>query len=113
VLICSAATDTRLQALGIVRKLGVTADGVASAAQALAALKDREVHLLVLDDVHPPVDVASLQYDLATLHPDLCLVKLVADASGTPDQPARKQVPIEQMDAALGSTVMFALSNVL
>jgi hypothetical protein len=113
VLICSAATDTRLQALGIVRKLGVTADGVASAAQALAALKDREVHLLVLDDAHPPADVASLQYDLATLHPDLCVVKLVLEPSGTADQGSRKEVPLRQLDAQLGSTVMFALSNVL
>jgi len=115
VLVCSAAADTRLQALGIVRQLGATADGVASGAQAVAAMRDRDVHLLVLDEAHPPADVATLQLDLATQHPTLTVLRLTAPGSpavaASPGQAAR--VPVDGLDAALGSAVMFTLSNVL
>ena len=113
VLVCSAAADTRLAALGVVRKLGVTADGVASATQALAALRDREVHLLILDGVHPPADVASLQFDLATAHPTLAVLHLVAPGGTDPNAPANTQVAVDAIDNRLGSAVMFTLSNVL
>lgn len=115
VLVCSAAADTRLQALGIIRQLGAAADGVASGVQAIAAMRDRDVHLLVLDEAHPPADLTNLEFDLATAHPTLATLRLTA-AGGVP-VPATSQrgaqIPLDTLDAALGSAVMFTLSNVL
>ncbi len=111
VLVCSASAETRLRALGIVKKLGASADGVASAAQTLAALRERDVHLLVLDDVHPPADVANLQFDLATHHPTQAVLRIVPPQGATANDPAT--VPLDALDASLGSAVMFTLSNVI
>lgn len=115
VLVCSASAETRLQALGIVKQLGASADGVASAAQALAAMRDREVHLLVLDEVHAPADVSSLQHDLATQHPTLAVLRLVPPGSAAPTTggTAPASVAVDALGTALGSAVMFTLSNVL
>ncbi|NIC43299.1 hypothetical protein [Aquabacterium sp. A08] len=115
VLVCSASADTRLQALGLVKPLGASADGVASGAQAVAALRDREVHLLVLDEVHPPADVASLQFELAAHHPSLAVLRLVPAGSATLPMAgmAPTTVAIDTLGTALGPAVMFTLSNVI
>lgn len=107
ILVCSADPDTRLRALGIVKKLGAHADGVASAAQALAAFRDRAVDLLVLDEAHPPVDLPQLQAALAAQHATTPLLRLTAADSDA----AEASVPIDRLDAALGSAAMFALAR--
>jgi hypothetical protein len=112
VLVCSGDTDTRLEAVDIVRKLGVAVDGVASAAQALEALKERDVHLLVLDQVHPPADIASLRQALDQHHPLLPLVGI--GAAGTPSHKGERPVIArDALKGSLGSTVMFTLSKVM
>jgi DNA-binding NtrC family response regulator len=108
--IVEASAETRLRALGIVKKLGASADGVASAAQTLATLRERDVHLLVLDEVHPPADVANLQYDLATHHPTQSVLRIVPTDTAASDSAT---VPLDALDASLGSAVMFTLSNVI
>jgi len=121
VLVCSASPDVRRQALGIVKQLGVQSDGYASGAQVTAALRDRDVHLLILDEEHPPADMTQLRFDLAALHPDLAILRLVVptakprDGSGgnTAVMAQKMKVPIDAMDQSLGSSVMFTLSNVL
>lgn len=121
VLVCSSSPDIRLKALGIVKQLGVHADGVASGAQAIAAMRDREVHLLVLDEEHPPADIAQLRFDLAALHPDLSVLRLVtprakpkeAGEGNTAAMSQKMRVPVDALEQSLGSAVMFALSNVL
>lgn len=109
VLVCSAAPTVRLKALGIVKQLGVQADGVASGTQAASALRNREVHLLILDEAHPPADIAQLRFDLAALYPDLAVLQLVQAQVAN----QKTQVSLDGLDAALGSAVMFTLSNVL
>lgn len=121
VVVCSASPEVRLKALGIVKQLGVSADGVASAAQALSALKDRDVHLLILDEEHPPADIAQLRFDLAALHPDLAVLKLVLPRAKAGDKPEgdtavmaqKMRVPVDALEQSLGSAVMFTLSNVM
>lgn len=109
VLVCSASPDVRLKTLGILKHLGVQADCVASGGQATHALKGREAHLLILDEAHPPADVAQLRFDLAALYPDLAVTQLVHP----PVTHSKKQVSLDTLDTALGSAVMFTLSNVL
>lgn len=121
VLVCSASPDVRLKALGIVKQLGVQADGVASGAQATAAMRERDVHLLILDEEHPPADIAQLRFDLAALYPELAVLKLVvptarpkeAKEGDTAVMAQKMRVPLDALDQALGSAVMFTLSNVL
>jgi hypothetical protein len=109
VLICSASPDIRLKALDIMKQLGVQADSVASGVQAAHTLKTREVHLLILDEVHPPADAVQLRFDLAALYPDLAVMHLVRPPITHP----KTQVSLDALDAALGPAVMFTLSNVL
>jgi hypothetical protein len=121
VLVCSSSPDIRLKALGIVKQLGVRADGVASGAQAIAAMRNREVHLMVLDEEHPPADVAQLRFELAALHPHLLVLRLVTPhakpketGDGNAAAMSRKmRVPVNALEQSLGSAVMFALLNVL
>lgn len=112
VLVCSAEASTRLEAVEIVRKLGVTVDGVASAAQALDALQHRDVHLIVLDLEHPPADVAQLHEEITNAHPLLPLVRIgsVDAAGGDSERPLIARNALKQ---SLGSTVMFTLSKVM
>lgn len=113
VLVCSASAETRLRALGIVKKLGANADGVASAAQTLATLRERDVHLLVLDEAHPPADMANLHYDLATHHPTQVMLRIVPSQGMPSAATDTATVPLDALDASLGSAVMFTLSNVI
>lgn len=121
VLVCSASPETRLRALGIVKQLGVTADGVASAAQTLAAMRDRDVHLLILDEDSPPADIGQLRHDLAAMYPNLAVLRLVvprarakAPKDGDTAVMAEKmKVPVDALEQSLGSAVMFTLSNVI
>lgn len=121
VLVCSASPDTRLRALGIVKQLGVAADGVASAAQTLAAMRDRSVQLLILDEDNPPADIAQLRHDLAALHPDLAVLRLVVPRARARDpkdgdtavMAEKMKVPVDALEQSLGSAVMFTLSNVI
>lgn len=120
-LVCSANADTRLRALGVVKKLGIAVDGVASAAQAVAALTDRDIHLLVLDEVHLPADAAQLAETLMARRPGIGVVRLVSDAvpaaegaaDNTPGGVDNARVPIEALESRLGSAVMFTLSKVI
>lgn len=112
VLICSAHPDTRLEALDIIRKLGVTVDGVASAAQALDAMHRREAHLLVLDRTHPPADMPQLQQALTSDHPLLPVIEIAETAEGSPHS-ERPVIARDSLHQTLGSTVMFTLSKVM
>lgn len=120
-VVCSADAETRLRALGIVKKLGIAADGVASAAQALAALAARDIHLLVLDEAHLPADAAGLAETLAVRRPGVGIVRLVSETPHGPGDEApaadaghtAPRVPIEALDGRLGSAVMFTLSKVV
>lgn len=112
VLVCSAHSDTRLQALTIVRKLGITADGVASGTQAVQTLQNREVHLLVLDEEHPPADALRLHEELAASHPLLPVVRIGPVGMGNNDR-QRPVIARDMLAQQLGSTVMFTLSHVM
>lgn len=112
VVVCSADADTRLEAVDIVRKLGVAVDGVASGAQALDAMRGRDVHLLIQDMVHPPADVATLHQEIASAHPLMPLVDI--GAAGTPAKSGEHPlIPRDALRQSLGSTVMFTLSKVM
>lgn len=111
VLVCSAEAETRLEAVDIIRKLGVTVDGVASAAQALDAMRHRELNLLVLDRLHPPADLATLQHELSHEHPLLPVVEI--DETGNSMHSARPVIALSALRQTLGSTVMFTLSKVM
>lgn len=111
VLVCSAHADTRLEAVEIIRKLGVTVDGVASAAQALEAMRHRELHLLVLDHLHPPADLVNLQNELTHEHPLLPVVAIDQTATGLHSE--RPVIAHADLRQTLGSTVMFTLSKVM
>lgn len=119
-LVCSAAPDVRRKAVGIVQALGVGANGAASGAQVTASLRDRDVHLLILDEEHPPADITQLRLELADRQPDLAVLRLVAPTAtqrdGSRGNPAAvmaqtMKVPIDAMDESLGSCVLLALSN--
>ncbi|WP_143969348.1 hypothetical protein [Tepidimonas fonticaldi] len=118
-VVCSADAPTRLRALDVVKKLGIAADGVASAAQALAALAARDIHLLVLDEAHLPADAAQLADTLAQRRPGIAVVRLVGDTQPGTDQDAAGEhheaprIPLEALDARLGPAVMFSLSKVV
>lgn len=118
-VICSADADTRLRALAVVKKLGIAADGVASAAQALSALATRDIHLLVLDEAHLPADAAQLADTLAERRPGIGVVRLVNDTAaaahdeGAAERHDAPRVPLEALDARLGPAVMFTLSKVV
>lgn len=112
VLVCSAQADTRLEAVEIVRKLGVTVDGVASAAQALDAMRHRDAHLIILDEEHPPADVGTLREELTSAHPLLPLVR-IGPAGATGGDSERPLIARDALKQSLGSTVMFTLSKVM
>lgn len=109
VLICSASPDIRLKTMDIMKQLGVQCDSVASGGQAAHTLKSRDVHLLIIDEAHPPADITQLRFDLAALHPDLAVMHLVKPPVTQP----QSQVALDALDASLGSAVMFTLSNIL
>ncbi|GAB3192567.1 hypothetical protein [Hydrogenophaga aquatica] len=112
VVVCSADAETRLEAVDIVRKLGVAVDGVASGTQALDAMRGREVHLLVQDLAHPPADVAALQNGLKDSHPLMPVVEI--GAAGAPARSGeRPLIPRDALRQSLGSAVMFTLSKMM
>ncbi len=119
VLVCSADPAVRRETLALLHPMGLAASAVASAAQALAALGERQVALLIYDQEHPPADAPQLQQALAgdgAGLPVLRLVRLRATAhdeggGDTAVMSEKMQVPIDALPAALAPAVRFALSN--
>lgn len=118
VLVLSADQPLRLECLEILRRLGISVDGVASPAQALDALRGREAHLVVVDESLPEAERTILRSTLQRTWPQMPVLGIAA--AGTPaaadtseggDRPPL--VRRETLLKDLGSTVMFTLSRVM
>ncbi len=112
VVVCSDDTPTRLTAIEVVRKLGIAVDGAANATQVLDALGRRDVHLLVLDEQHPPLDMPHLSEALSSRYPLLPVVRIGPPGASSSDR-QRPLVASDALTQQLGPSVMFTLSNVM
>lgn len=110
VLVCSADAQVRQEALEVLRALGIQADSVASTEQALAAMEQHELHLLVLDELSPPADVDGLLNELRTTHPLLPTVVIAAEKAGNTERPVVARTELRQ---TLGTAVTLTLSKVM
>ena len=112
VLVVSADADCRLDASNTLKKIGVAVDSVTNPSQALAVLRSRQVHLVVLDPPEPEADGwAALYSELAADHPNTQMVRIGPPGSGTAAGALQPVVARDALRATLGSTVMFSLSR--
>lgn len=112
VLVLSAHADCRLDAAHTLKKIGVAVDTVTNPSQALAVLRSRQVHLVVLDPPEAEADGwAALYSELAADHPNTLIVRFGAPGSGTPAGSLQPVVARDEIRTTLGSTVMFSLSR--
>lgn len=115
VMVASDDSDLRHAALNILRLLGITTSNVSNIDQARAVLARQHVHMLVLDRSTQRPEFDHLEKELTKLRSDMPVVQIgpagaVATAGG---EGVPAVVPRNEIQASLGSAVMFALSRVV
>lgn len=111
-LVLSTDADCRLDAANTLKKIGVSVDTATNPSQALEVLRQREIHLVVLDQPEAETDGWTALYsELAANHPDTKLVRLGPTGSTTPAGTAHSIVARDDIRAHLGSVAMFSLSK--
>lgn len=122
VLVASHDSDLRHTALNILRLLGVTTSNVANIDQARAVMGRQHVHLLLADRSVRQPDIEQLMVEMRKLRSDMPVIEIgpAGGAAGTVAAPAADRpegapvvVPRNEIQASLGSAVMFALSKVV
>ena len=114
-MVASDDSDLRHAALNILRLLGITTSNVSNIDQARAVLARQHVHMLVLDRSTQRPEFDHLEKELTKLRSDMPVVQIgpagaVATAGG---EGVPAVVPRNEIQASLGSAVMFALSRVV
>lgn len=115
VVVLSADSELRLDAVGALRKLGLVVDGVGDCQQAREAIHDRSVQLLVVDASGQDQAVWNALFnEMQRQHPHTPVVEIASVGSEGLALPAgvhSSRVVRESVGTGLGSAVMFALSR--
>ncbi len=123
VLVASHDSDLRHTTLNILRLLGVTTSNVANLDQARAVMARQHVHLLVIDRSVLQPDIEQLLVELRKLRSDMPVIEIgpagsgagAGSTAGATQRPDGAPVVVarNEIQASLGSAVMFALSRVV